>query len=118
MKQKAFTIFNRAVELFYNTSLLKLHLILMVVFVILRLPLLKNAQKHFRSDYGNMEKYQNMNLLELIWESLLLGILGQTGWDALDLKPFSFEAKFLHVLQAIVSFIVTAGILTMAYCKI
>ena len=73
--------------------------------MIIRIPLLLNIKSHFVSNYGDIDKYNNISTFGTLWESFLLSVLGQTGWDLLDLAPLSLIAQILYIMQTILSFV-------------
>ena len=97
-----------------NAGVVSYHLILWLVFTILRIPLMRNMSKHYESGTNKkITEYDNMSTLELIWQSAYQSLLVQSAWGALDMIPISFIAKLLSFIQISLSFFITGGIITM-----
>ena len=97
-----------------NAGVVYYHIVLFVMFTIIRVFLLLNVTAHYESGTNmKIERYQNMSLPRLIFEAAYMSIMAQTAWGLLDLIPVSVAAKSVNMIQTVLSFLITGGILTM-----
>jgi len=92
-----------------------LHVLLFIVFALVRIPLLYNLRKNFSGGSNlDIDDYIDKSPFSLVFNSFFQSLMVQTGWGALDIIPVSTAAKTLHMVQAGLSFMITTGAITLA----